>query len=66
MPVLLAALEMAFTAVCIAFINCVRSPVAEAFLLCSANKNRVNVIQSVSIPLFVDILEKNNKNVALN
>lgn len=49
MPALRTALEMALTAVNIAFINCVRSPVAEGCFRCSANNHRVRVMQSVSI-----------------
>lgn len=49
MPARRTALDMAFTAVSMAVISCVRSPVAVGNFRCSANRNRVNVIQSVSM-----------------
>lgn len=48
-PAFLTAEETAFTDVWIAFSSCVSSPVASGNFLCSANKNRVKVMQLVSI-----------------
>lgn len=56
MPAFLTADEMAFTAVKMAFISWVRSPVAVGCFLCSASRNLVRVMQSVSMPPVLDIL----------
>ena len=56
MPAFLTALAMALIAVKQAFISWVRSPVAWGCFLCSANTNRVSVMQSVSIPPVLVIL----------
>ena len=56
MPAFLTAVEIAFTAVEIAFISCVRSPLADGYLRCSASRKRVSVMQSVSIPAPVVVM----------
>ena len=55
-PAFLTAVEIAFTAVKMAFISWVRSPVACGNFRCSARRNLVIVIQSVSILLPVLVI----------
>ena len=55
-PAFLTAVEMALIAVKMAFISCVKSPVAFGCLRCSASKNRDIVMQSVSIPVPVLVI----------
>ena len=66
MPALRTAVEMAFTAVQIAVMSCVRSPVALGCLRCSANTNRVSVMQSVSMPAPVLVMVKFRKQLTNN
>ena len=55
-PAFLTAVEIAFTAVKMAFISCVKSPVACGNFRCSARRNLVIVMQSVSILLPVLVI----------
>lgn len=48
MPAFLTAELTAFTAVCMEFRSCDKSPVAVGTFRCSAKTNRVNVMQSES------------------
>lgn len=60
-PAFLTAELTAFTAVCMLFNSCVRSPVAVGTLRCSANTNLVNVMQSESIMSFDVIARGRNR-----
>lgn len=55
-PAFLTAELTAFTAVCMLFNNCVRSPVAVGTLRCSASTNLVSVMQSESMVVFFDAI----------
>jgi len=55
-PAFLTAELTAFTAVCMLFRSCVRSPLAVGTLRCSASTNLVNVIQFESIIVFFDVI----------
>lgn len=60
-PAFLTAELTAFTAVCMLFNSCVRSPVAVGTLRCSANTNLVSVMQSESIMSFDVIARGRNR-----
>lgn len=55
-PAFLTAELTAFTAVCMLFNSCVRSPVAAGTLRCSASTNLVKVMQSESMIVFFDAI----------
>ena len=55
-PAFLTAELTAFTAVCMLFNSCVRSPVAVGTLRCSANTNLVSVMQSESMIVLFDVI----------
>lgn len=55
-PAFLTAELTAFTAVCMLFNSCVRSPVAVGTLRCSASTNLVSVMQSESMIVFFDAI----------
>ena len=56
MPAFLTAELIAFTAVCILFRSCVRSPVAVGTFRCSASTNRVKVMQLESKEVSFDVI----------